>query len=450
MAPIPPPEGTPPRAAALAILRAVRRGEPFERALDREATRLSDVDRRLAYEIAAGILRHEAELDRILAPHATRGWTAVSDRLKDLLRLGAYQLRFLDRIPPHAAVSTSVDLARSLRGKKKSGFVNAVLRKVAAEREATGSGRAAGPGSGRTPAAGIPPDRLAAAYSHPAWLVDRWLDRFGPRETTALLEWNNRRPPLVLQPARASLADIARSLEQGGIPFRHLPHGMGLALDRGRPAGLPGYREGAFLVQDAAQAWVIRFADIPTNATVIDACAAPGGKTVALSRVARLVVASDRRRQRIPRLRQNIQRAAPGPVAVVVAEAQAPPVRDLPVVLVDAPCTATGTLARHPDARRRLQPDSLLRPVAYQAAILEGVAGAVAPGGLLVYATCSLEPEENEQQVNRFLERHPGFRRDPPAGVPEELLSPVGDLTVLPHRHMMDGAYAARLRRDTP
>jgi len=432
-------DGTAPRRAALALLQAVRSGTPFDRALERLPEELSDRDRRFAHEVAAGVLRHQNDLDRILGPLSRHGWASVPQNLKDVLRIGAYQLRHLDRVPPHAAVSTTVALARASGGKGQAGFVNAVLRRVGAAPASAERGHAA---------AG--PAALASEFSHPEWLVARWLERFGAGDTRALLEWNNRRPPLVLQPGRESLPDIRKRLVDGGVPADLLPGDAGLVVSGGRPASFPGYREGAFIVQDPAQAWVVRFGAIPPGSTVLDVCAAPGGKTVALSRNAGLVVAAEWRHSRIARLRANLDRAARGPTAMVLADGAHPPVREVDAVLVDAPCSATGTFARHPDARHRITPEDVERMVRIQTAILAGAATAVRPGGLLVYATCSLEPEENELQVERFLARWPEFRREPGVDLPDGMTTPAGDLVILPQRHGMDGAYAVRLRRADP
>ena len=427
------PEGAATRETACAVLQQVRAGQPFDRALNRAVENLTDPDRRFVYQVSAGVLRHQDALDEVLAPLATHGWSRVPDSLKDVLRLGAYQLRYLDRVPPHAAVSTSVAVARNLAGERSSGFVNAVLRKVAADRLSPPTAR---------------PVTLAREFSHPDWLVARWVGRFGGAETRQLLAWNNRRPAIVLQPARQPLNNIHEAIHATGVATEDVPHGMGLVVEGGRPTALPGFAEGAFIIQDPAQAWVVRYAAIPAGSTVLDACAAPGGKTVALARTARLVVAADKRRNRIPRLRQNLKRAGGGAVVLLVADAEAAAVSQVDCVLIDAPCSGTGTFARHPDARHRLKAGDIDRLAASQSAILEGIYPAVGPGGLLVYATCSLEPEENEHRVDRFLASHTDFRREPPDGVPDDMLSPVGDLVILPQRHGMDGAYAARLRRD--
>ncbi|MCL4867126.1 MAG: hypothetical protein KJZ47_14625 [Gemmatimonadales bacterium] len=203
------------------------------------------------------------------------------------------------------------------------------------------------------------------------------------------------------------------------------------------------------MVQDPAQALVVQYWAPPEGAVIFDACAAPGGKAIGLGLRARTVVAADRSEARLRRLRANLRRAGSGREYAVVADAGLPPIRPLEVVVLDAPCLGTGTLARHPEARWRVSAEALDGLAREGARLLAALADRVAPGGLLLYATCSLEPEENDAQIDAFLASHPEFRREPGSGVPAELLDARGDLVILPHRHGMDGAYAARLRRAT-
>jgi 16S rRNA (cytosine967-C5)-methyltransferase len=218
------------------------------------------------------------------------------------------------------------------------------------------------------------------------------------------------------------------------------------------PRALPGYADGAFIVQDPAHALICRYAAIPSGWLVYDACAAPGGKAVALETTGARVVAGDARPERLARLADTCRRAGVA-VRCVAADLEAAPFAPgrYDAVLVDAPCSATGTIARHPDARWRLTPELFARAAARQARLLAAAAALVRPdGGLLIYATCSLEPEENTAVVEDFLSRHPEFRRARPPGdvaVPAELLTAAGDFQSLPQRHGIDGAYAARLTR---
>ena len=421
---------------ALAILADVRRGVPFDTALARELGSLPDADRRLAHEMAAGVLRQSQALDRLLAHFIPRGIGSASPPLLDVLRLGAYQLRLLDRVPAHAAVTTSVALARERVGDRVSGFTNAVLRRVA-----------------ELPPGDMAHDdvddvaRLAGSWSHPAWLVARWLARFDTHNTVALLRWNNSHPALVLQPTRGSALDLAALLDEQGIPNTPAPYGAGVIVKAGHPRLLPGFDTGEFFVQDPAQALVTRFADFAADAIVFDACAAPGGKTLALSYRHRQVIAADLSVRRLGRLRENLARAGRHTEMIVAADAAHPALRPVRAYLLDAPCLGTGSFARHPDARLRVSADALLRLARAQAVLLDAAADRIAPGGVLCYATCSLEPEEDEMQVAAFLHRHADFRREPPAGFPTELLTPAGDMLTLPHRDRIDGAFAARLVR---
>ena len=410
------------------MLDAVRAGATLQGARDGALANLIERDRRLAYELAAGVLRRRAQLDGMLE------LASADPRLHDVLRLGAYQLRALARVPAYAAVSTSVELARALAGEKAARYVNQALRRLAR----AGSGK------------------RGAVPSHPRWLLARWRKHFGAEETAQLATWNDTKPLLTLQAAHWPIDQLRARLTAAGFGVREAPYGAGLEVTATGtaprsllPDRLPGFREGAFIVQDPAHALVCRFAAIPPGAIVYDACAAPGGKAATLERGGARVIAGDARRERIGRLVETARRAGVA-IRVAVADLLAAPFRSdtLAAVLVDAPCSATGTMARHPDARWRLTPRTIARAAERQRALLAAAAALVRPGGLLVYATCSLEPEENGDIVTDFLARHPRFARVPATGaVPDALLTRAGDFQSLPQRHGMDGAYAARLAR---
>ena len=406
----------------------MRAGAPLADARDRHLQGLAERDRRLAYELSAGVLRRQRELDTALE------LDRADPRLHDVLRLGAYQLRHLTRVPAHAAVSTSVELARETVGEASTGYVNRSLRKLSA----------------------IGYRLLGNTASHPDWLIARWKSRFGSTETTRLIEWNDKKPELILQPARWDRVTFLQQLRQSGVEADDAPFGAGIRLhpiaNSRYPIAknLPGYFAGAFIVQDPAHALIARFAAIPPGDQVYDACAAPGGKAVALETMGARILAGDGRHERIGRLADTTRRAGVA-IRCVAADLEAAPLRPASVaaVLVDAPCSATGTMRRHPDARWRLHPAVFARLAQRQTRLLAAAASLVRPGGLLIYATCSLEPEENEQVVESFLTQHPEFVRTPRSGstVPAELLTAAGDFQSLPQRHGIDGAYAARLIR---
>jgi len=406
----------------------VRSGATFQTARDRVLGEesLAERDRRLAHELAAGVLRQRARLDRLFSLATT------DSRLHDILRLGAYQLRALARVPAYAAVSTSVELAREAAGEPAARFVNQALRKLTGVRD-----RVSGVGA-----------------SHPEWLVRRWNAHFGEAHTTRLLEWNDTRPGLTLQSARWDPDVLSRRLQEAGIGVTEAPFGAGLCITLTpdtrhlTPRRFPGYTDGAFIVQDPAHALLCRYAAIPRGALVYDACAAPGGKAVTLERLGARVVAGDARRDRIGRLAETARRAGVA-IRIALADLLSAPFAagTLDAVLVDSPCSATGTMARHPDARWRVAEGTIARAARRQLALLAAAAPLVKRGGLLIYATCSLEPEEDSEIVNEFLARHPAFARARPGAVPAELLTTEGDFQTLPQHHAVDGAYAARLVR---
>ena len=376
------------------------------------------------------MLRRQAALDRKLE------LARADSRLHDILRLGAYQLRAQARVPAYAAVSTSVDLAREAIGEDAARYVNQALRRLIRE---TRNGT-----------------RETSEGTHPRWLVARWRRSFGAAESARLVSWNDTRPALTIQPARWSKEVLARALRKAGFGVEDAPYDAGLRVTHGDhasrlpfPVHLPGFAEGGFVVQDAAHALVCRYAGLAPGAQVYDACAAPGGKAVTLERLGARVVAGDARRDRIGRLTETVGRCGVA-IRVVAADLLSAPLAaaSLDVVLVDAPCSATGTMARHPDARWRVSEHAITRAAERQRRLMEAAARLVKPGGVLVYATCSLEPEENSAIVNDFLARHAGLGREPATGaVPAALLTAEGDFQSLPQRHGMDGAYAARLVR---
>ena len=411
---------------------AAARGRRLDLAFADAAHGLDPRERRFAHELAFGSVRLRGRLDHVLDHHLHQGVDSVDPRLLDVLRLGAYQLLHMDGVPPYAAVSQAVEQA----GRRGGGLVNAVLRAV---------GR-----SGEDPS--LFPDReadpagwLSTWGSHPRWLVERWLARWSADEVAALVDADNQVPPLTLTPL-VDEAEARARLAAAGIDAEPVGLGTGsLAVPQGTDpaaalAAVPA------VVQDPAAALVVRYARPDPGAWVADLCAAPGGKALALSRGAPYVLAADRSASRLRLLRENADRTG-APVRSVVARAERPPVRDAPFVLVDVPCTGTGTLRRHPDARWRLVPGDVAALAAVQERILEAAGAAVAPGGLLVYSTCTLEPEENEERVEAFLAAHPEFRMEPPEGMDTTVLDGAGRLSVLPWRTGFDGAFAARMRR---
>ncbi|HET7585806.1 MAG TPA: 16S rRNA (cytosine(967)-C(5))-methyltransferase RsmB [Gemmatimonadaceae bacterium] len=430
------------RRAAADICADLRGGQLLDVAFGARTTTLDARDRRWVQELVYGMLRRRSWLDAALSERVTGGLARLDPDLIDLLRLGVDQLLFMGSVPAYAAIAQSVELAKERHGIGASRLVNAVLRRVERERDDL---------TIRVP--GDPIDALALRSSHPRWLVARWVSRWGAEETERLLEWNNVEPPLIVRPYGIGVEQLQGALQDAGLQVSVVPlTGDSLKLDGATIslAELGVFRKGQLFVQDPGATLVTRYADVPVGATVVDLCAAPGGKTLELSRTASSVIAIDRSAPRLQRLIANLRRVGADNVVPLLADARQAPLASADAVLLDAPCTGTGTLRRHPDARWRLKVSDLAVMAALQRALLRAAAALVRPGGLLVYSTCSLEPEENDEQVERFLADHPEWRLEPPSlertGIPAAVVD-AGRLRVLPQRHGADGAFAARLRR---
>lgn len=427
------------RIAAAEICAELRAGELLDPAFDRRVMPLDARDRRWTQELVYGMLRQRSRLDALLSERVRGGLARLDPDLTDLLRLGVYQLLRMDSVPAYAAIAQTVELAKRRHGIGASKLANAVLRRIDRERDAL-----------ELPVATDPVDALALEYSHPRWLVARWVGRWGAGETARLLAANNEEAPTVVRPYAIVREQLEAMLEAAGLHVQEAP----LARDSlllsggGSLTELGAFKQGLFFMQDPASTLVTQYAAVPAGARVADLCTAPGGKALELARFASVVYASDRSLARLERVLANIRRLEARNIVPLVADARDPAVTMMDAVLVDVPCTGTGTFRRHPDARWRLKVSDLAVMAALQRAIIRAAAGVVKPGGLLVYSTCSLEPEENDAQVESFLAEHTGWRLEPPpeGAVPATVLD-AGRLRVLPQRHGTDGAFAARLRR---
>lgn len=398
----------PARLAAASALRAVEGGTDLPTAVHRARAGVSDRrDQALLTELVSGTIRMQAALDYQLSRHSARPVAALDPEVRRLLRLGAFQLLYLTRVPPSAVVNDAVRLARTGQVGSAAGYINAVLRATA---------RTLRP---LTWPDGPLASRLATEYSHPQWLVERWLARLGEARTRDWLAFNNTPPSLTIATnrTRVSRERLIEQLAAEGItasPTLRSPDGLhvtGPGLTQ-----TSALTDGLCLIQEEASQLIGHLGTIPEGGRVLDLCAAPGGKTMILAaRVgpAGLVVACDVRPRRLRVLRDAVRRCRLSRVRLV----QVPTDASLPfaaeafdVVLVDAPCSGLGTLRRDPDIRWKVQPGDLARLAGVQARLLERAAPLVARGGQLVYATCSSEPDENECVVDAFLATHPEFK----------------------------------------
>jgi 16S rRNA (cytosine967-C5)-methyltransferase len=428
------------RVAAFQVLRALERGASWEAAWRRAGLgpAARALDRRFARELASGTLRLRGRLDWILMQHARRPLAALDRDVHVLLRLGAYQLFEVDRVGAHAAVHQTVELAKRW-APQGAGFVNAVLRSALRGRQAL-----AFPDRDRDPLG-----YLEAAASHPRWLLERWLERFGLEETEALCAYDNRRPDLCLRanPARTTPAALRADLP-GSVPGRWSEAAVrcpGPAWGAARRAVLDGRAS----VQDESGMLVAPQLRPRPGQELLDLAAAPGGKTCHLAELLEgtgVVRAYDRTPAKVQKVRENAARLGLANVLAAVGDARKLHVPPADGVLLDAPCSGLGVLARRPDLRWRKRPDDLPRLQALQLELLEAAARHVRPGGLLVYSLCSFEPEETLEVVERFGARHAELRLDD-EHLPPALRAAPGVLYFFPQRHGIDGGFVARWRR---
>jgi 16S rRNA (cytosine967-C5)-methyltransferase len=421
--------------------------------------RLKPADAALATELAMGVLRWRRLLDFLLERQMKKPVERLDLAVAIALRMGAYQLRFLGKVPARAAVNESVELVKRARKSSAASLVNAVLRKIVSD-------------SKTPPETYLPPglslaERLAILHSHPTWMVERWLARFGEAPTIALLEANNRAPRLSCALHHLEQRDeIMGAFEKTGM---RVEPGVLLqsafAVSGGSPARTHAFRAGQISIQDEASQVIPLLLGARAGDRVLDLCAAPGGKTPALMRAAgsdAIVVAADRHAHRLRAMAAQFERLGLQNARLVELDAShALPFRgEFDRILVDAPCSGTGTLARHPEIRWRLRPELLAPSREEQKRMLSSALAHLAPGGRLVYSTCSIEPEENEDVVACVLKDSPPTRIVSAADAMQTLtphLAPgldAGDFFAAdgffrtsPAPHRTDGFFAALLEK---
>ena len=431
------PPGLAARRVAAEILEGVlRRGRPLDDQLESHPglAVLADRDRALARRLIATVLRRLGTLRHLLSLFLQQGAPANAPRVETALLIGAAQILWLD-VPDHAAVDLAVRLAQAdRRAGHYAGLVNAVLRRVAKEG----------------------PQHLAqidsADFDTPPWLLQRWTQAYGADAARAIARANGQEPALDI--TVKSDPEFWAARLRGTV----LPTGTVRVVAQGRISLLPGFAEGAWWVQDAAAALPARLLGDLRGKRVADLCAAPGGKTMQLALASATVTAVDRSAARLERLRGNLDRVglAAEVIAADVTEWNAEP---FDAVLLDAPCSSTGTIRRHPDIPWIKRETDITALTALQQRLLDRAAALVKPGGTLIYCVCSMEVEEGIDQVTALLQRESALRRRPitaaEVGGLAELLTPAGDLRSLP-AHLpaadsrlsgLDGFYAARLER---
>jgi len=447
---------SPARVAAYETLRAVSAGGadlPSAFAVAR-AGLVDERDRALAAEIAAGVQRWRAALDHVIAAFARRPLAKLDPEIVDILRLSAYQLLHLTRVPASAVVHDAVNLVRRAGKTSAAGFVNAVLRQISRQRD--GLPLPPRPQEAGDRAAAL--DYLSITLSHPRWLAARWLDRLGFEAAEACMRFDNSAGAVTLRAntLRITRDDLAARLEREGIRVHASTYAPdGLIVDEGHPLRGALVEEGLFFVQDEASQLVPMLVGDQPPPRVLDACASPGGKTIAIAAAMNgrgRLVATDVRDRRIDLLRRTVAASGAANVRIVQADLRSPLPFTTPFdcVLVDAPCSGLGTLRRDPDIRWRRHEDDLAGLAEAELTMLRRGAEQVAAGGRLIYATCSSEPEENEEVVDAFLATTPGFEpvdaTTASARLPADVVDRRGHLRTMPHVHGLEAFFAAVFR----
>ncbi len=436
------------RAAALRVLQAMERNNAWaDAALKAQLRRepLSPQDTALAARLVYGVVQNRMLLDFWIGAYCSQKPERLQFPLLDILRLGVYQIVYLDKIPDSAAVNESVKLAKQSGRSAAAGLVNAVLRKVSLHKE------------------NLPkvPDKdsvqyLSLTYSHPRWLVKRLVRLLGAGEAEAFLKADNDPAPLTVQAnaLKNSAPELAAELESLGVtvsPHPWVPGCLELS-GTGDLTALPPFQEGKFWVQDGAASLAAPIAGLQPGDRVLDVCAAPGGKSFSAAAVMAdrgRILACDLHENKLKRIQEGVRRLGLTCVETAAADGRQfhPEWADaFDAVLVDAPCSGLGIIRKKPEIRYKKLDELLALPV-IQTAILENAARYVRPGGTLLYSTCTILPEENEQVTDAFLAEHPAFARTP-FRLPDPAGETDGQITLWPQRHGVDGFYICRMRRN--
>jgi len=394
-------------------------------------TPLSPADRGLCQEIVYGVVRWQAALDWLIARKT--GGRVQKNALQNLLRLGLYQIFWLDRIPDHAAVHETVELAKQNGFGPQAGFVNAILRGYLREAAET-----------KKLLAGLKISDPAIGFSHPEWLVQKWQKRFGEERRQQLLDWNNT-PPKTFARVNTLKTDAGKlvekwreeNVEYDFIRRDWLEENLVFELKSHPPLNsLASFRDGWFYVQDPGTLLAARELVAQPGETILDLCAAPGGKTTFIAQQMNnegKIIASDISEERSKLIRENCARLGVTCVETILSSALNPQPSTFNRVLVDAPCSNTGVLRRRVDLRWRISPEEILRLQKTQLDLLKLAATKLKTGGVLLYSTCSLEPEENSEVAKEFLREHKNFNLE-------------SERELLPFADHVDGAYVARLK----
>lgn len=434
-----------PRGTAVKIINRIERSDAYlDKLLDAElkSDELSNQDKALLAELVHGVIRWQGKLDWLLNRFTHGNFSKSETHVKNALRVALYQILFLDRLPHYAAVNEAVEFVKRLRGDKAAGLVNAVLRNIIRNLQNL---------QWPKPEEDLV-QYLSINYSHPIWLIKRWLNRFGKEETEKLLIGNNEIPSLMLRVNKLKIqpSEFLSILDQNQIPYQgssFLDYFIKVKSLSGI-AQLDIFKKGYFSIQDESAALPVLLLAPHPGDTVIDMCAAPGGKTTHIAELMSnqgTIIAMDKYEYKLSLIKQSCERLGLTNVNAIVADSAHFENTPVDKVLVDAPCSGLGVLRKKPDIKWKREQDDITKLTNLQERLLENAAKLVKPNGILVYSTCTTEPEENEQMVQSFLHKHPEFIVDDASKfVNKSVVTPEGYVTTLPHRHHLDGSFAVR------
>ncbi len=443
-----------PRQIAFLALREVhRRGAFADVALDRtfRNSELTDLDRRLVTELVYGSVRRMRAIDFIIDKLATKKSSQQPPELRTILHLGLYQLQYLNNIPASAAVNTTVQLAKENGFLGLSSFVNGLLRQYIRLTD-----QELNPLTVTNYKSTV--ERLGILHSFPDWIVEMWLEQLGETETEQLCQWFNQSPTIDLRinPLKSAIDQIETAFKSQNISVSRipqLPQALRLNGSSGAIQNLPGYSEGWWTIQDSSAQLVTHLLDPQPGETIIDVCAAPGGKTTHIAELIQdtgTIYACDKTANRLKRLKENSDRLQMKSIQIHTGDSRQFPefINLADRVLLDAPCSGLGTLHRRADARWHHTPENIQAQSQLQSELLTNSATFVKSGGVLVYATCTIHPLENETVIRSFLANNPHWQIEPPTIDLPVQPSPEGWVKVWPHRNQMDGFFMVRLKRD--
>jgi 16S rRNA (cytosine967-C5)-methyltransferase len=439
------------RIAAVKILSRFERSDSYLDKLiynELKKTKLSSVDTAFLYELVNGVIRWKEKLDYVLVGFYHGDYMKLLNIIKNALRVGLYQIMFLDKIPVHAAINESVEYIKKIQGERTANIANGVLRNI--DRNVDNI---------RFPDKETDPIyHYSVVYSHPRWMVRRWEQRFSRAELEELLYINNKRPyvPIRVNTLLTNAADVIKVLVEHGLTYfisEYLPETIIVKNPKMDIGSLPIFKDGLVTIQDPSASMAAKLTNAKAGDFIIDTCAAPGGKSFYMAEMTGddcKIISLDKYESKLRLIDENAERLKLKSIKTMVGDAESVTFSEkADIVLCDVPCSGLGTLSKKPDIKWKRDIDDIYILSGVQKRILQHASELVKPGGALVYSTCTIEPDENREIIDRFLKKNTDFELDPAEKfLPKEVCNN-GCMETYLHRHFIDGAFAARMIKKT-